>query len=67
MAIMWDAQKPAVVAESASRLAWRLRFAQMLVASGWDAAVVREALVPDQNRLTHEEPAEEPFPTSKVA
>lgn len=67
MAIMWDAQQPPVVAESTSRLAWRLRFAQMLVASGWDAAVVREALVPDQGRSTLEEPTELPVTLPKVA
>jgi hypothetical protein len=48
MAIMWDAQKPESRKESASRVAWRLRVAQVLIASGWDAAVVRETLVPDQ-------------------
>ncbi len=50
MAIMWDAQKPDVESEPMSRRAWRLRFAQMLVASGWDASVIREALVPDHRR-----------------
>ena len=45
---MWDAQKPETRKESASHLAWRLRVAQVLIASGWDAAVVRETLVPEQ-------------------
>lgn len=48
MAIMWDALvKHGEPSESTSAVAWRLRLAQMLVASGWDAAVVREALVPE--------------------
>jgi len=45
---MWDAQKSEARKESPSRVAWRLRVAQVLIASGWDAAVVRETLVPDQ-------------------
>lgn len=59
MAIMWDAQKPETRKESASRVAWRLRVAQILIASGWDAAVVRETLVPEQKDADEEtsEPA----------
>ncbi len=50
MAIMWSASVPAAARQDASAadIAWRLRFARVLVASGFEAAIVREALVPNE-------------------
>ena len=52
MAIMWNATAKAQSRpETAAEVAWRLRFAQMLIASGFEAAVVREALVPNDGTV----------------
>jgi hypothetical protein len=50
MAIMWNAAVVPTGEESNSPegIAWRFRLAQMLVASGYDPTVVKEALFPRQ-------------------
>ena len=54
MAIMWDAadQAPSIT-ETPAEVAWRLRFAQVLIASGFEAAIIREALVPNGGTMPH--------------
>ncbi len=45
---MWDAAVVKTLAtNSPSAMAWRLRLAQVLVASGYEPAVVKEALFPN--------------------
>ncbi len=48
MAIMWDAAVPAAPREETpAELIWRLHFAQVLAASGFEPAIIREVLVPN--------------------
>jgi hypothetical protein len=48
MAIMWDARSETnIELEDTSSVAWRLHFAQLLAKSGFDPAVIKEAVVWD--------------------
>jgi len=46
MALMWDARsESSVELENTSSVAWRLHFAQLLAKSGFEPAVIKEAIV----------------------
>ncbi len=67
MAIMWDATTVRTLAAltSPAAMAWRLRLAQALVASGYEPAVVKEALFP--NEPGGDDPPPDPPELSDVA
>jgi hypothetical protein len=61
MAIMWDARSETnVELEDTSSVAWRLHFAQLLAKSGFEPAVVKDALTWDDG-LTATSADDEPL------
>lgn len=52
MAMMWDARADLMLeSETTPDIAWKLKFAQLLAASGFESAVIKEAIVLSDSTL----------------
>jgi hypothetical protein len=51
MAILWREGVAAPTCETPAEIGWRLQFASVLAASGFEAVIIREVLVPHEGAM----------------